>query len=211
MAETNKKSQLSEKTSKNATTKVNAERRKLILERAKRIQAAKKTAEAKRAVEERKARMAKRAEAKKANELNKKSTATHNKNEKAATPQQPKSEKPNANKSNNKVATVAEDFEELAVSARKYKTLYTEKYKNRKFWENPNPNLIQSFIPGTIIAIDVKEGRVVKEGTKIITLEAMKMQNKIEMPFTARIKKIYVKVGEKIPKDSTLIELEPTK
>jgi len=39
-------------------------------------------------------------------------------------------------------------------------------------------------------------------------LEAMKMINRIEMPFTARIKKINVVVGVRIPKDSLMIELE---
>jgi len=36
----------------------------------------------------------------------------------------------------------------------------------------------------------------------------MKMLNRIEMPFTARIKKINVEVGLRIPKDSLMIELE---
>lgn len=97
---------------------------------------------------------------------------------------------------------------DFAITARKYKTLLTTKYKNRKFWENPSPYEIQSFIPGTIIEIFVKEGKVIKEGEPLIILEAMKMQNKIEMPFTAKIKKINVKEGERIPKDFLMIELE---
>jgi biotin carboxyl carrier protein len=36
----------------------------------------------------------------------------------------------------------------------------------------------------------------------------MKMLNRIEMPFTARIKKINVAVGERIPKETLMIELE---
>jgi len=103
------------------------------------------------------------------------------------------------------------EFVDFAVTARKYKTLLTEKYKKRKFWEGPSPYEIQSFIPGTIIQVFVKEGRVVKEGQPLLILEAMKMQNKIDMPFTAKIKKINVKQGEKIPKDFLMIELEPVK
>jgi len=34
------------------------------------------------------------------------------------------------------------------------------------------------------------------------------MQNRIEMPFTARISKINVEVGIKVPKDCLMIELE---
>lgn len=107
--------------------------------------------------------------------------------------------------------TPENEFVDFAVTARKYKTLLTEKYKTRKFWENPSPYEIQSYIPGTIIQIFVKEGKVVKEGEPLAILEAMKMQNKIEMPFTAKIKKIHITEGERIPKDFLMIELEPEK
>jgi len=100
------------------------------------------------------------------------------------------------------------EYVDFAVTARKYKTLLTTKYKNRKPWTNPSPYDIQSIIPGTILSVFVKEGDVVKEGEPILTLEAMKMINRIEMPFTARIKKINVEVGIRIPKDSLMIELE---
>ena len=97
---------------------------------------------------------------------------------------------------------------DFAVTARKYKTLLTKKYQNRKPWIDPSPYDIQSIIPGTIIEVFVKEGDIVKEGAPLLTLEAMKMINHIDMPFTARIKKINVEVGVRIPKDSLLIELE---
>ncbi|NDV46886.1 acetyl-CoA carboxylase biotin carboxyl carrier protein subunit [Paludibacter sp. 221] len=103
----------------------------------------------------------------------------------------------------------SEELIDFAVTARKYKTLLTTKYKERKPWVNPNPYDIQSSIPGTIIKILVKEKQIVKEGEPILILEAMKMQNRIEMPFTARIKKINVSEGEKIPKEFLMIELAP--
>lgn len=97
----------------------------------------------------------------------------------------------------------------FAVTARKYKTQLTKKFINRKVWIEPNPYEIQSFIPGTIIHISVKEGEIVKEGDPLLILEAMKMQNRIEMPFTAKIKKLNVNVGDRIPKEMLMIELEP--
>ncbi len=100
------------------------------------------------------------------------------------------------------------DLVDFAVTARKYKTKLTEKFKNRKVWEDPNPYEIQSFIPGTIIEISVQEGEVVEEGAPLLILEAMKMMNRIQMPFTAKIKKINVAVGDKVPKDTLMIELE---
>jgi biotin carboxyl carrier protein len=101
------------------------------------------------------------------------------------------------------------EYVEFAVTARKYKTLLTKKYKDRKVWLNPSPYDIQSIIPGTVLEIFVKEGEIVQEGAPILTLEAMKMINRIEMPFTARIRKINVEVGIQIPKDTLMIELEP--
>ncbi|NCB84599.1 MAG: acetyl-CoA carboxylase biotin carboxyl carrier protein subunit [Bacteroidia bacterium] len=100
-------------------------------------------------------------------------------------------------------------YVDFAITARKYKTQLTKKYMQRKFWVNPSPYEIQSYIPGTIISIDVKEGKIVEEGTRLLILEAMKMQNRVDMPFTARIKKINVKAGERVPKDFIMIELEP--
>lgn len=101
-----------------------------------------------------------------------------------------------------------QEFVDFAVTARKYKTLLTKKYQARKQWFNPSPFEIQSIIPGTIIDIFVKEGDIVKEGDQLLILEAMKMQNRIQMPFTAKIKKINVQVGVRIPKDELMIELE---
>lgn len=100
------------------------------------------------------------------------------------------------------------EYIDFAVTARKYKTLLSNKYKLRKPWVDPNPFDVQSFIPGTIIEISVQEGDVVEEGAQILILEAMKMRNRILMPFTARIKKINVQTGDKIPKDMVMFELE---
>ena len=85
----------------------------------------------------------------------------------------------------------------------------TRKFKERKFWVDPSSFEILSYIPWTIISVDVKVGKIVEEGQQLLILEAMKMQNRVDMPFTARIKKINVKAGERIPKDFVMIELEP--
>ena len=102
------------------------------------------------------------------------------------------------------------EYVDFAVTARKYKTLLTAKYQNRKQWVNPSPYDVQSIIPGTILDFFVKEGEIVQEGAPILTLEAMKMINRIEMPFTARIKKINVQVGVRIPKATLMSGLAAT-
>lgn len=182
--------------------------RKQTIERAKRIQAARKAEAAKKVADEKKALKLKKEEAKQPIKAAPEKTVevnvipTPEKTEKVIIKQQ-------------KAMTAEEKKEpemvDFAITARKYKTLLTNKYKNRKFWVNPSPYEIQSYIPGTIIEVFVKEGRVVKEGDPLLILESMKMQNRIDMPFTAKIKKINVKAGERIPKDFLMIELMPEK
>ena len=44
-------------------------------------------------------------------------------------------------------------YNTLCIDGVKYKTLLTEKFKNRKKWEEPDPKKIYSEIPGTVIDI----------------------------------------------------------
>ena len=97
----------------------------------------------------------------------------------------------------------------IIVHSAKYQTTYTKKYENRKVWVEPNFNHINSYIPGTIIDILVKDGQKVAAGQSILILEAMKMYNDIKMPFKGKIVKVYVEIGQKIPKNFLMIEIEP--
>jgi pyruvate carboxylase len=90
----------------------------------------------------------------------------------------------------------------------RYRTLLTEKYKNRRKWEEPNFKKIKSVIPGTVVKIYVEEGQKVKEGDLMMILEAMKMKNKIYFPIDGTVKKIYVSEEERVPKDHLMIELK---
>ena len=101
-----------------------------------------------------------------------------------------------------------ERFRTVCVDGDKYRTLYTEKYKNRVNWEKPNPKKIYSEIPGTIIKIHVTEGQKVQEGDLMLVLEAMKIKNKLIFPISGTVKKIYVTENEKIPKQTLMIELK---
>lgn len=97
----------------------------------------------------------------------------------------------------------------IIVHSAKYQTTYNKKYENRKVWAEPNFNHINSYIPGTVIDILVKEGQKVAAGESILILEAMKMYNDIKMPFKGKIVKVFVEIGQKIPKNFLMIEIEP--
>ncbi len=92
---------------------------------------------------------------------------------------------------------------------RKYKTLYTKKFLERKPWQAPNPNEIRSIIPGSVTEIFVKAGSRVKKGEKLMTYEAMKMKNIIAAPFDAIIESVEVNVGDKLPKGVILVKISP--
>ena len=103
------------------------------------------------------------------------------------------------------------ELKTLIIQGAVYKTNYTWKFENRVNWEAPNPNLIYSFIPGTIIDIFVKPKEKVKEGETLLLLEAMKMQNQVRMPFDGQIVKIHVKKDQVIPRKYLMIEIKPLK
>ena len=99
-------------------------------------------------------------------------------------------------------------YDKLQLDGVEYKTTFTKKWLNRKPWTEPNPNLIEAHISGTILSINVKEGQEVQAEDGLLTLQAMKMDNKITAPFSAKVKKIYVTQGERVPKGALMIELE---
>ncbi|HCC32086.1 MAG TPA: acetyl-CoA carboxylase biotin carboxyl carrier protein subunit [Marinilabiliales bacterium] len=99
-------------------------------------------------------------------------------------------------------------YETLCIGGTQYKTTLTEKFKNRKNWEAPNIKMVKAYIPGNIPKIFVKEGQKVKEGTKLLILEAMKMKNIVEAPVSGVIKAIHVQEGIRVPKQHLLIEIE---
>ncbi len=67
---------------------------------------------------------------------------------------------------------------------------------------------LKAIIPGTILKILVKEGETVTAEQPVLILEAMKMNNRIQAERDGVVKKIHVKVGDKIPKNHIMMEIE---
>lgn len=104
---------------------------------------------------------------------------------------------------------IFQDKIQIHESGRKYKTLYTKKFLERKKWETPNPNEVKSIIPGSVTEIAVKVTDKVKKGDRLMVYEAMKMKNIISAPFDAIVESVDVKVGDKLPKGAVLARLAP--
>jgi acetyl/propionyl-CoA carboxylase alpha subunit len=63
-------------------------------------------------------------------------------------------------------------------------------------------------MPGKVVKINVKEGDEVKEGTIMMVVEAMKMENNIVATGTATVKRVFVEEGQMVDNKMQLIELE---
>ena len=68
--------------------------------------------------------------------------------------------------------------------------------------------VIKAPMPGLVLEIAVTEGQEVKEGDKILILEAMKMENSLLIHANAKIKKVAVTPGQAVEKGQVLVELE---
>ena len=99
-------------------------------------------------------------------------------------------------------------YSSLVVDAGSYKTLLTEKYKNRKKYVEKDPKLVKAFLPGTIVDVIIKPGKKVIEGEKLLVLEAMKMKNNIVSHVGGKVKKVLVKKGQLVSKDEVMVEIE---
>jgi biotin carboxyl carrier protein len=67
---------------------------------------------------------------------------------------------------------------------------------------------IKAPMPGLVLEIAVADGQQVKQGDRLLILEAMKMENSIMIHTDARIKKIGVCAGQAVEKGQVLVELE---
>ena len=63
-------------------------------------------------------------------------------------------------------------------------------------------------LPGTVIAINVKEGDTVAAGQTLLVLEAMKMENNIDAERGGVVKQILVAQGATVMEGDTLIVIE---
>lgn len=100
------------------------------------------------------------------------------------------------------------EMETLVIDDTVYETKLTTKFRHRKAYERPDRNKLVAFIPGTIREIYVQEGQQVKEGDKLLILEAMKMKNTIFAAFDAKVKKIYISTEKNVAKNDLMIEFE---
>jgi biotin carboxyl carrier protein len=69
---------------------------------------------------------------------------------------------------------------------------------------------VKAPMPGLIKEIAVSQGDVVKKGQRLLTLEAMKMENEISSPIDGVVEKCRLSPGVNVDKDQELIHITPS-
>jgi biotin carboxyl carrier protein len=67
---------------------------------------------------------------------------------------------------------------------------------------------IKAPMPGMVLKVMVEEGIEVKKGDNLLVLEAMKMENILKSSTDGVVKKILVKQGDKIEKNTVLVQFQ---
>ncbi|MCK9218761.1 MAG: acetyl-CoA carboxylase biotin carboxyl carrier protein subunit [Bacteroidales bacterium] len=67
---------------------------------------------------------------------------------------------------------------------------------------------IKAPLPGTIISVLVNPGQKVAMGEKLLTMEAMKMENNVLSEKDGTVRAVNVKPGQKVAQNDVLVEIE---
>ena len=67
---------------------------------------------------------------------------------------------------------------------------------------------VSALMPGRVTSILVSEGELVSEGSPLLILEAMKMQNEVTSPLSGRVKSVLVSEGATVKKDAVLMIID---
>ena len=68
---------------------------------------------------------------------------------------------------------------------------------------------ISSPIPGKVVSIHISVGDEVEEGSVLMILEAMKMQNEVQAPISGTIAELNCQTGDNIEANSPLVVITP--
>jgi acetyl-CoA carboxylase biotin carboxylase subunit len=84
-------------------------------------------------------------------------------------------------------------------------------------WQTPLPDAgqransagsLRAPMPGQVIRIHVEMGQQVEAGDVLVSLEAMKMEHRIEAPYGGVVKAIYYQLGDTVQADAILLDVE---
>ena len=80
----------------------------------------------------------------------------------------------------------------------------------RQSLEGTTEASIRAPMPAQVISVHVSPEEHVEKGQTLLTLEAMKMEIRLQAPYAGVIKRLPVGEGESVERDQVLVELEKT-
>mmetsp|Transcript_14151 Transcript_14151/g.27488 ORF Transcript_14151/g.27488 Transcript_14151/m.27488 type:complete len:1192 (+) Transcript_14151:68-3643(+) len=72
------------------------------------------------------------------------------------------------------------------------------------------PGSVGAPMPGVVLDVRVKQGEIVKAGTPLLVLSAMKMETVVAAPVAGRVKAIHTNVGDNMLGGDLLVEIDET-
>ena len=70
------------------------------------------------------------------------------------------------------------------------------------------PVVVKATLPGLIVTVAVEPGHEVTEGTTLLTIEAMKMQNEVRAPRAGTVVEVSVAPGQAVATGTPLVRIE---
>jgi len=104
-------------------------------------------------------------------------------------------------------STVAVDIGGRSIVARLAQAPTVESAVRHAAHEGSSSARVVAPMPGTVLAVRVREGDQVEAGQVLVVLEAMKMENTVPAPGSGRVERVLVEVGQQVRRGETLVEL----
>jgi biotin carboxyl carrier protein len=79
---------------------------------------------------------------------------------------------------------------------------------NRKSSGHEHASDLGAPMPGVVRSVNVAEGEAVKKGQTLLTVEAMKMEIRIQAPRDGIVGKLFIKPGQTVEREQVLIEID---
>lgn len=103
---------------------------------------------------------------------------------------------------------IEDGYEVEVVGVRHELEVMDPRRKALRMADSVGQNSVKTQMPGRIVRILVEVGQAVEEGTPLIVVEAMKMENELRATAAGTVAKICVEEGEQVQARTTLIDLE---
>jgi len=99
-------------------------------------------------------------------------------------------------------------FRSLVVDGTKYRTQLTDKFRERRKWDDSDKGSVYSEFPGTVLKVDVQKGDNIEKGDRLYIYEAMKMKNRAYSPVEGKVKEVKIAENDIIRKGELLFVIE---